>query len=65
MGNPAQLFQQWINLIKDTVIKDFVPALTLEKMAISVAAFNAGTRAIRHLIDCAISKIQYAGVRSR
>src|SRR5271170_4313029 len=27
-GNPAKSFQQWIDKIKDSVIKDFVPALS-------------------------------------
>ncbi len=45
MGNPAQSFQQWIDVIKDTVIKEFVPALSLNKMAVSVAEFNAGAPA--------------------
>jgi hypothetical protein len=42
MGNPAQSFQQWIDVIKETVIKEFVPALSLNQMAISVAEFNGG-----------------------
>jgi chromosome partitioning protein len=41
MGNPAQSFQQWINVIKDTVLSELVPVLTANHMAISVAEFNA------------------------
>jgi chromosome partitioning protein len=41
-GSPAQSFQQWIDIIKQTVLKEFVPALTTNNMAISVADFNAG-----------------------
>lgn len=42
MGNPAQSFQQWIDIIKQTVTKEFVPALAVNSMSISVAEFNAG-----------------------
>jgi hypothetical protein len=42
LGNPARSFQQWIDIIKATVLKEFVPALTEINMAISVAEFNAG-----------------------
>lgn len=41
MGNPAQSFQQWIDVIKATVISELVPALTVHGMSISVADFNA------------------------
>jgi chromosome partitioning protein len=41
-GSPAQSFQQWIDIIKQTVLKEFVPALTTKNMTISVAEFNAG-----------------------
>jgi hypothetical protein len=41
LGNPAQSFQQWINIIKDTVLTEFVPALSQNKMTVSVADFNA------------------------
>jgi chromosome partitioning protein len=41
MGNPAQSFQQWIDIIKETVLKEFVPVLSTNKMSISVADFNA------------------------
>jgi chromosome partitioning protein len=40
-GSPAQSFQQWINIIKQTVLQEFVPALTGVGMTISVADFNA------------------------
>lgn len=40
-GSPAQSFQQWIDIIKETVLKELVPALTANGMAISVAEFNA------------------------
>lgn len=40
-GNPAQSFQQWINIIKDTTLKEFVPALSVCNMSISVQEFNA------------------------
>src|SRR5258705_9658182 len=40
MGNPAQSFQQWINIIKQTVLQEFVPALNLVGMSISVTEFN-------------------------
>jgi cellulose biosynthesis protein BcsQ len=39
-GSPAQSFQQWINIIKQTVLQEFVPALTASHMTISVADFN-------------------------
>lgn len=42
LGNPARSFQQWIDIIKATVLKEFVPALAVNNMAISVADFNAG-----------------------
>lgn len=41
LGNPARSFQQWIDIIKATVLKEFVPALTVSGMTISVADFNA------------------------
>jgi chromosome partitioning protein len=40
-GSPAQSFQQWIDIIKETVLKEFVPALITNNMTISVADFNA------------------------
>jgi len=45
MGNPAQSFQQWINVIKQSVITDLVPALTVAGMSITVADFNAASPA--------------------
>jgi chromosome partitioning protein len=40
-GSPAQSFQQWINIIKQTVLSEFVPALTGNGMVVSVSEFNA------------------------
>lgn len=40
-GSPAQSFQQWIDIIKQTVLKEFVPALTPVGMTMSVAEFNS------------------------
>jgi hypothetical protein len=40
-GSPAQSFQQWIDVIKQTVLTEFVPALTSNGMTVSVADFNA------------------------
>jgi cellulose biosynthesis protein BcsQ len=40
MGNPAQSFQQWIDIIKQTVLSEFVPAMSISGMAISVPEFN-------------------------
>jgi hypothetical protein len=42
-GSPAQSFQQWIDVIKQTVLQEFVPALTPGGMTISVAEFNAAS----------------------
>jgi chromosome partitioning protein len=39
-GNPASSFQQWINIIKTTVLRELVPALEPEGMVISIAQFN-------------------------
>lgn len=41
MGNPAHSFQQWIDIIKETVIKELVPALAASDMVVSVQEFNA------------------------
>lgn len=41
LGNPARSFQEWIDIIKDTVLRELVPALTANAMCISVADFNA------------------------
>ncbi|MGD0631556.1 MAG: AAA family ATPase [Terracidiphilus sp.] len=40
-GNPAQSFQQWIDVIKQTVLRELVPVLISNKMTISVPEFNA------------------------
>lgn len=40
-GNPAQSFQQWIDIIKDTVLKELVPSLTPEAMSVTAVEFNA------------------------
>ena len=40
-GNPAHSFQQWIDIIKDTTLSEFVPALTVCGMTISVPQFNS------------------------
>lgn len=40
LGNPAYSFQQWIDIIKETVLKEFVPVLAQNGMSISVAEFN-------------------------
>jgi chromosome partitioning protein len=41
LGEPAKSFQQWIDQIKQTVLRELVPSLTANGMAISVADFNA------------------------
>lgn len=41
MGNPAQSFQQWIDVIKATVLREFVPILMTMQMSITVPEFNA------------------------
>jgi chromosome partitioning protein len=41
LGSPAYSFQQWIDVIKNTVLTEFVPALTIHGMSISVPEFNA------------------------
>jgi chromosome partitioning protein len=40
-GSPAYSFQQWIDVIKATVLTELVPVLVSNKMTISVAEFNA------------------------
>lgn len=45
MGNPAQSFQQWIDVIKKSVMTELVPALTVQGMSISVADFNSASPA--------------------
>ena len=41
LGSPAHSFQQWIDVIKETVLTELVPALTVHGMSISVSEFNA------------------------
>jgi len=43
LGSPAYSFQQWIDTIKDTVLREFVPALTVHGMTISIADFNGAS----------------------
>jgi chromosome partitioning protein len=45
LGNPARSFQEWIDIIKATVLKEFVPSLTPQGMCITVAEFNASAPA--------------------
>lgn len=45
LGNPARSFQEWIDIIKSTVLKEFVPSLTSIGMSITVAEFNASAPA--------------------
>ena len=42
-GSPAQSFQSWIDIIKNTVLTELVPVLTSAKMTISVQDFNASS----------------------
>ena len=42
-GSPAQSFQNWIDIIKQKVLTELVPALTSAKMTISVQDFNASS----------------------
>lgn len=42
-GNPAHSFQQWIDIVKNTVLTEFVPALSTQGMAITVQQFNASS----------------------
>jgi cellulose biosynthesis protein BcsQ len=42
-GSPAFSFQQWIDIIKNTVLNELVPALISSKMTISVSDFNAAS----------------------
>jgi cellulose biosynthesis protein BcsQ len=42
-GNPAHSFQEWIDVIKETVLKELVPILISNKMTISVQKFNASS----------------------
>lgn len=41
LGNPAYSFQQWIDRIKDAVLKELVPVLMSNGMSITVSQFNA------------------------
>jgi chromosome partitioning protein len=41
-GNPAYSFQQWIDVIKETVLTELVPVLTANNMTVTVSQFNAG-----------------------
>jgi chromosome partitioning protein len=41
LGSPAKSFQEWIDVIKGTVLKELVPSLMPVGMCISVAEFNA------------------------
>lgn len=41
LGNPARSFQQWIDIIKESVLKQLVPSLMAQNMCISVDKFNA------------------------
>ena len=45
LGNPARSFQEWIDIIKGTVLRELVPALTSNSMCISTAEFNAAAPA--------------------
>lgn len=45
LGNPARSFQEWIDIIKSTVLKEFVPSLTPQGMCITIAEFNASAPA--------------------
>jgi cellulose biosynthesis protein BcsQ len=40
-GSPAYSFQQWIDVIKKTVLNELVPVLVSNKMTISVQDFNS------------------------
>ena len=40
LGNPAQSFQQWIDTIKATVLREFIPPLQDIDMSITKAAFR-------------------------
>lgn len=44
-GNPARSFQEWIDIIKATVLNEFVAALTPENMTITTTAFDAASPA--------------------
>jgi chromosome partitioning protein len=42
-GNPAYSFQQWIDVIKQTVLNELIPVLVSNKMTVSVPEFNAAS----------------------
>jgi len=44
-GSPAYSFQQWIVVIKENVLKNFVPVLMTNGMSINVSEFNASAPA--------------------
>jgi chromosome partitioning protein len=41
LGNPARSFQEWINIIKGTVLRELIPTLTSNSMCVSIQEFNA------------------------
>jgi chromosome partitioning protein len=41
MGNPARSFQAWIDIIKQTVLTEFVPSLANMGMSITPSEFDA------------------------
>lgn len=41
LGNPAQSFQSWINIIKKTVVNELVPSLLANNMSVSMSDFLA------------------------
>jgi cellulose biosynthesis protein BcsQ len=43
LGNPAHSFQQWIDVIKHTVLNELVPVLVSNRMTVSVQEFNAAS----------------------
>jgi chromosome partitioning protein len=45
LGHPARSFQEWINIIKQTVLSELVPSLTPQAMCISVQDFNGASPA--------------------
>ena len=42
-GSPARSFQEWIDVIKQTVLNELVPVLVSNKMSVSVPEFNAAS----------------------
>ena len=44
-GNPAHSFQQWIDVIKQTVLGELVPILASNNMTVTVPQFNAASPA--------------------